>query len=174
MDTKKVDRPLFARPLVAAPLALILLFAGCTQAPPPPPTIGIMKFPEGSVQHAVHAEAIQWKPCPGNLPSGCEMAVLEGNPQEADLFTLRFRLNQDFFMPAHSHPKDERVTILQGKAYVAFGEDGTRENAKGFGPGDYYVNAREAIHQVWADSSTILQITGIGPWEAHFVGEESQ
>ena len=77
-------------------------------------------------------------------------------------------------MPAHSHPKDERVTILQGKAYVAFGEDGTRENAKGFGPGDYYVNAREAIHQVWADSSTILQITGIGPWEAHFVGEESQ
>jgi hypothetical protein len=87
------------------------------------------------------------------------------------LFTVRFKVDGSFFMPAHWHPKDERVTILQGKAYVAFGEDGTRESAKGFGPGDYYVNAREAIHKVWADDNTIIQITGIGPWEAHFIEE---
>ena len=35
-----------------------------------------------------------------------------------------------------------------------------------FGPGDYYVNARHAVHQVWIEGPTVLQITGIGPWKA--------
>lgn len=131
--------------------------------------VGEMQFSEGAVQHVVHANEIQWKPCPPNLPEGCEMAVLEGNPKGGDLFTVRFRINSEFVMPAHTHPKDERVTVLQGKAYVAFGKEANREQAKEFGPGDYYVNKRNAIHTVWADASTILQITGIGPWEANFI-----
>jgi quercetin dioxygenase-like cupin family protein len=108
------------------------------------------------------------------LPSGCEIAVLEGNPQSPDLFTVRFRLSEEFVMPPHSHPKDERVTVLKGKMSVAFGMDGTRENAKQFVPGDYYVNARGAIHTVWADTLSIIQITGIGPWEAVFVEKSSK
>ena len=131
--------------------------------------IGEMKFPEGTVQHVVHANEVQWKPCPPNLPGGCEIAVLEGNPKSNDLFTIRFRIVGEFVMPPHTHPKDERVTILQGKAYVAFGKEATKKDAKEFGPGDYYVNARNAIHTVWADPSTIIQITGIGPWEANFI-----
>ena len=99
------------------------------------------------------------------------MAVLEGNPQAASFFTVRFLVSGEFAMPPHTHPKDERVTILQGKAYVAFGADGKRENATGFGPGDYYVNARGAIHSVWADSATIIQVTGIGPWKAEYIEE---
>lgn len=144
--------------------AVILVTTGYAQSP-----VGEMKFPEGTVQHVVLAEDIQWKPCPPNLPQGCEIAVLEGSPRSTDLFTVRFRTGKGFVMPPHSHPKDERVTVLQGKVYVAFGMDATRENAKQFGPGDYYVNARDAIHTVWADSNSIPQITGIGPWEANFV-----
>ncbi len=131
--------------------------------------IGEMKFPEGEVQHVVLAKEIQWKPCPPNLPSGCEIAILEGDPKASDLFTIRFRVNSEFVMPPHVHPKDERVTIIAGKAYVAFGKDATKADATGFGPGDYYVNARNEIHTVWADDSTIIQITGIGPWEASFI-----
>lgn len=131
--------------------------------------MGEMKFPEGTVQHVVRGDKIQWKPCPPNLPSDCELAVLEGDPKNPDFFSVRFRLGGKFVMPPHTHPKDERVTILQGSAYVAFGEDGSKENAKKFGPGDYYVNARGAIHSVWADSVTIIQISGIGPWEVDFL-----
>ena len=133
--------------------------------------IGEMKFPEGKVQHVVRANEIKWKPCPSNLPEGCEMAILEGNPKSNDLFTVRFKLSGKFVMPPHTHPKDERVTILQGNAYVAFGKDVTKEDAKEFGTGDYYVNARESIHTVWTDDNTIIQITGIGPWEANFIQE---
>lgn len=151
---------------VLVAMILVLIFLGCKQNNTP---VGQMEFPEGKLQHVIRANQIQWKPCPPNLPKGCEIAVLEGNPKNPDLFTVRFRVSGDFVMPPHTHPKDERATIIQGKAYVAFGVDGTREDAEVFGPGDYYVNARGAIHSVWADSATIIQLTGIGPWEANFI-----
>lgn len=145
---------------------IAMMITSCNQNKP---SIGEMDFPEGQVQHIVRAKDVQWKPCPPNLPDGCEMAVLEGNPKIEDLFTVRFKVSGDFVMPPHTHPKEERATIISGMAYVAFGENTTKADAKGFGPGDYYVNARNEIHSVWADSSTIIQVTGIGPWEAHFV-----
>ncbi len=145
-------------------LSLMLFNMACAQSP-----VGEMKFPEGTVQHVVRAEEVQWRPCPPNLPSGCEIAVLEGNPQSPDLFTVRFRVNGEFVMPPHTHPKDERATVLSGKVAVAFGKNGTRETAKEFGPGDYYVNSRGAIHTVWADTVSVIQLTGIGPWKADFL-----
>ena len=130
-----------------------------------------MQFPEGEVQHVVRVESTEWAPCPPTLPPGCEIAVLDGNPQSADLFTVRFRASDIFVMPPHWHPKDERVTIISGKAGVAFGAESTREDATWFGPGDYYVNARHAVHQVWIEGPTVIQITGIGPWKAIPVSE---
>ena len=131
--------------------------------------IGTMDFEEGSVQHVVLANDIQWKPCPPHLPDGCEITILEGDPKRNGLFTVRFQTSKGFLMPPHTHPKDERVTIISGKVSVAFGADATHEDAKTFGPGDYYVNKRGEIHTVWADENSILQITGIGPWQANFI-----
>ena len=149
--------------LVVVILAAVLSCSG--------PPLGDMDFPEGSVQHVVSAAEMPWRPCPPNLPDGCEIAVLEGDPQASDLFTVRFRVSGEFVMPPHSHPKDERVTVLSGQMAVSFGVGGAREAAATFGPGDYYVNARDAVHTVWADEPSVIQITGIGPWEAQFVDE---
>ena len=151
------------KPMVSY-LLVALFISGCAQS-----RVGEFDFAEGVVQHAVPWAEIPWKPCPSNLPSGCEVAVLEGNPRGTGLFTVRFRLSEDFAMPPHTHPKDERVTVLEGQVAVAFGPDGTREGATEFGPGDYYVNARGAAHTVWASRSSEIQITGFGPWEAHFI-----
>ena len=144
---------------------LVLLFvSGCAQ-----PHVGEFDFAEGVVQHAVPSGDMPWRPCPPNVPAGCEIAVLEGDPGASGLFTVRFRLSEAFVMPPHTHPRDERVTVLKGQMAVAFGPDGTREDAREFGPGDYYVNARGAVHTVWASKSSEIQITGFGPWEAHFI-----
>jgi quercetin dioxygenase-like cupin family protein len=151
------------KPLVCY-LLVALFISGCAQS-----GVGDFDFADGVVQHAVPAGEMPWKPCPPNLPSGCEIAVLEGNPRDTGLFTVRFRLSEDFVMPPHTHPRDERVTVLKGQMAVAFGPDGTREAATEFGPGDYYVNARGSVHTVWASKSSEIQITGFGPWEADFV-----
>ena len=142
----------------------LLLVSACTQNP-----VGHVEFAEGQQQIAMLAAETSWRPCPGNLPPGCELAVLEGNPQAAGLFTARFRLPGGFAMPPHTHPKDERVTVISGKMAVAFGASATRRDAREFVPGDYYVNARGAIHHVWADETSVIQITGLGPWQADFV-----
>jgi quercetin dioxygenase-like cupin family protein len=125
-----------------------------------------MVFPEGESQHVVRSDGAPWKPCPATLPPDCEIAVLDGNPQVADLFTVRFRVRESLVMPPHWHPKDERVTVLSGSVAVVFGADAGRRDATEFGPGDYYVNARNAVHQVWIEGPTVIQITGIGPWKA--------
>jgi quercetin dioxygenase-like cupin family protein len=150
--------------------ALVAVFAlyavGCA-----PPSIGEADFPEGTVQQVVRVQDVAWRPCPPDLPAGCEIAVLEGSPQAPHLFTVRFRVSDEFVMPPHTHPNNERVTVLSGRMAVAFGADATREGAERFGPGDYYVNARDAVHSVWVDEASVIQITGIGPWEAHFVDD---
>ena len=51
----------------------------------------------------------------------------------------------EFEMKPHWHPRNERVTILEGKIGVGFGDEIDRENVTWFGPGDYYVNAQARI-----------------------------
>lgn len=100
------------------------------------------------------------------------MAVLEGDPKREMLFTVRFRTGGTFEMKPHWHPRNERVTILEGKIGVGFGDVIERDDVTWFGPGDYYVNAQEAHHFVLADGPAVLQITGIGPWKAIFLESE--
>jgi uncharacterized cupin superfamily protein len=97
------------------------------------------------------------------------MAVLEGDPKREMLFTVRFRTGGQFEMKPHWHPRNERVTILEGRVGVGFGDAVERENVTWFGPGDYYVNAQGAHHFVLTDGPALLQITGIGPWKVHYL-----
>lgn len=126
-------------------------------------------FKKGQIQHRVHLSDIQWNPCPPTLPKGCEIFILEGHPKKAGFFAVRFKVKNNFAMPLHTHPKEERVTILSGKIGVGFGAQATKDKAKIFGPGDYYVTARDIPHKVWGVEDGVIQISGIGPWSAHFI-----
>ena len=128
-----------------------------------------LEAPVPDPQLLVRNEDVVWKPCPPNLPEGCEMAVLEGDPRKPMLFTVRFRATKGFLMAPHSHPNNERVTVISGEVGVGFGDKVDKAKGQVYKPGDYYVNAKGANHFVWTDKSTILQVTGIGPWKADFL-----
>ncbi|MEN9580019.1 MAG: hypothetical protein RJA70_3028 [Pseudomonadota bacterium] len=143
------------------PLLAILCFPACggalareVEAP----------FAPGQQQIQAFADEIAYRPCPPNLPAGCEMAVLEGNPKAPGLFTLRIHSLAPFVLPPHSHPRAERVTVLTGAVHVGFGASVNRATAQKFGAGDYYVNRPSIQHYVFADEPVTIQITGIGPW----------
>jgi quercetin dioxygenase-like cupin family protein len=109
----------------------------------------------------------QWRD--GPLP-GTKVSVLEGNPQGPGLFTLRLRLPPKFLLRSHTHPQDERVTVLSGSVNVAFnGVDVTQ--APKFDAGDFYVNPAGVEHVVYSATGAVLQMTGVGPWEVHFRGD---
>ena len=142
----------------------LFLISACAQKP-----VDEVQFNDGSVQKVVRGKTITWNNCPPNLPKGCKVFVLDGHPKKDKMFTVRFKVDNTFYMPPHTHPKDERVTILSGKFAVGFGKDATKETATKFGPGDYYINKRGEVHKVWGVEPGVLQITGVGPWKADFL-----
>ena len=157
-------------------LTILALSAGCaaSQTKPSCPEASVLEagFAVGETQLASLADEIAWVQCPTTLPEACEMAVLEGDTRQEMMFTVRFRTGSEFQMKPHWHPRNERVTILEGKIGVGFGDEIDRENVRWFGPGDYYVNAKDAHHFVLAYGPAVLQITCIGPWKANFLEAE--
>ena len=63
--------------------------------------------------------ALKWGPCPSIFPSGCEIAVLHGDPAKpnADVF-LRVKGGQR--LPAHTHSSAERMILVSGELRVKY------------------------------------------------------
>lgn len=131
------------------------------------------EIPNGVDQVVYRADEIEWGPCPpGPLAGdGCRMAVLEGNPKAEQLFTFRIRITEPFVLPPHTHPRNERVTVIEGALNVGFGDTVDKARSTRFEAGDYYINRAGAHHFVWSDEPTIIQLTGIGPWAIHPIGQ---
>src|SRR5687767_5456545 len=64
---------------------------------------------------------LKWQDGPASLPKGAKFVVLEGDPAKAGPFVLRVKLPDGFKVMPHTHPKDERVTVLTGTLYLGEG-----------------------------------------------------
>lgn len=118
--------------------------------------------PRPAIQHP--ADSIVYRTAPANMPKGVEMVVLEGDPKTEGMFTVRLRAPAGFELKPHTHPSDERVTVLDGTVAVGFGSATDRGNAKRFPAGSFYVNPAHVAHFVFSEDGATLQITGEGPW----------
>jgi quercetin dioxygenase-like cupin family protein len=98
--------------------------------------------------------------------------VLEGNPTQEGFFTIRLSVPAGTVLPPHWHPRDERVTLLSGMVRVGFGDVVDESATKAFGPGSFYLNPANSHHFVLFTEESVVQMTGIGPWELHYVGEK--
>jgi quercetin dioxygenase-like cupin family protein len=110
-------------------------------------------------------EAIVWKDAPPALPAGSKMAVLEGNPRNDGMFTMRVRFPAGSAIPPHWHPRQERVTILSGAVDLGFGSVANAGSVTRYRSGSFYVNPPRVMHYLFFPEATEIQITGVGPWE---------
>jgi hypothetical protein len=133
--------------------------------------VSAQDIPKGAIQ--LHPENIKWIDAPPPLPAGSQIAVLEGNPKEEGIFTMRVKFPAFYKIPAHWHPKDERVTVIEGAVYVGFGDIIDTTNASKFSTGSYYVNPVESHHYVFTQSEgAVMQITGSGPWGITYIEDK--
>lgn len=151
-----MKRNLIFAALLAFPAALVFAQPG-THAP-----------------QAAHANlyppaSIQWKNGPASLPPGAQIAVLEGDPAKEGMFVMRVRVPDGFHIPAHTHPKPERVTIIQGTFKLAMGDNPKLANAQTLTSGSYGVWPPGMVHAVWTEGETIVQFHGMGPWVINYV-----
>ena len=112
---------------------------------------------------------IQWKDGPPSLPPGAKIAVLEGDPTKEGMFVMRVRVPEGFHIPAHTHPKPERVTVIQGTFKLAMGDNPQKADARILPAGTYGVWPPGMVHAVWIEGDTIVQFHGMGPWVINYV-----
>lgn len=135
----------------------------------------LVSFAQSDTSKAIHIRPDQlvWKGVMPPLPAGAKIAVLEGSPKDTGIFTVRFQLPPHWHLPAHTHPGDERVTVLSGSVYVGFGNVLDTTKATRYSTGSYYVNPAGSHHYIFTGSeASIIQITSKGPWGVTYIEEK--
>lgn len=62
---------------------------------------------------------LTWGPCPAFIPTGCEIAVLHGDPAKANADVF-FKVPGDFDIPRHWHTSAERMVLVSGELTVTY------------------------------------------------------
>lgn len=112
---------------------------------------------------------IKWADGPAGLPPGSKIAVLEGNPSEAGMFTIRVKLPANYKIKPHTHPADEHVTIIQGTFNMGLGATYDEKTAKTMPVGAFAVMKMGTVHYAFTKGDVIVQIHGMGPWGITYV-----
>jgi quercetin dioxygenase-like cupin family protein len=134
------------------------------QKPSSPPA------PPGQAQMTLYSLAeIQWKDGPPSLPKGVMMAVLEGDPTQPGMFTLRFKFPDGFQVKPHWHTQTEHATVISGVLHLGMGDRFDRAETRVLPVGAFGHWPAGTRHFAWFEGETILQLHGQGPWSVEYV-----
>lgn len=153
--------------LMMGTLLLTLLLPGTLQAQDDLPSPLVDEGPEQQLLYS--PETVEWQAAPASLEPGAEVAVLEGNPSEAGVFTMRIKMPDAFSISPHWHPGVERVTVMSGQFHLGTGDELNRAAAEPLASGSYTSIPPETRHYAIAEGETVIQLTSVGPWEVNYV-----
>jgi quercetin dioxygenase-like cupin family protein len=111
----------------------------------------------------IQPDALTWAPAQG-LPPGAQIAVLYGNPSKKGPFAVRFKFPSGYEVATHSHPTDELLTVISGKARMAFGEKADEAHAQPLPAGAFMILPAGAWHRLWTDAETVIELHSTGPF----------
>ncbi|MBP3955792.1 cupin domain-containing protein [Gemmata sp. G18] len=117
----------------------------------------------------VTPDDIKWVDGPPSLPKGAKMILLEGDPAKDGPFVMRVKMPDGFKIMPHTHPKDERVTVLAGTLYLGMGAKFDEKAAKPMPVGSYGRTGAGMKHFGYVKGETILQVHGQGPWTIEYL-----
>lgn len=156
--------------LLIAIMLSVLLAIGAPNAQEKPAAGIVDKGPE---HHLTYRPGnIEWKDAPASLEPGAQFAVLEGNPGEPEVFTLRIKMPDGYSISPHWHPNVERVTVISGMFHLGSGETLNREAAEPLQAGSYTSLPPKTRHYAIAEGETVIQLTSVGPWVINYVDPE--
>jgi quercetin dioxygenase-like cupin family protein len=115
---------------------------------------------------------IKWQDAPPSLPRGAKMMVLDGDPTKEGTFILRVQLPDGYRIAPHTHPRDERVTVLSGTLYFGMGGKIDEKAAKAMPAGSYARAPAKMQHFAWAKGETVIQVHGEGPFTIQYVNPD--
>ena len=127
----------------------------------------------GPEEHLVYRpEDVDWQDGPASLESGAMYAVLEGDLDRSEVFTMQIKMPDGFQIAPHWHPNVERVTVLSGVFYLGSGDEMDMDAAERLEAGTYTSMPPEMRHYAFTEGRTIIQLTTIGPWVINYLNPE--
>ncbi|MBV9249071.1 MAG: cupin domain-containing protein [Acetobacteraceae bacterium] len=115
------------------------------------------------------ASEVRWVPVPAALPKGAEIAVLFGDPAAEGPYVVRLKLPAGYVLPPHHHPTAEYITVLSGSFSAGMGNKLNRKQAHTLRPGGFVEMQANANHYCWANTASVIQIHGTGPFAIMYV-----
>jgi quercetin dioxygenase-like cupin family protein len=112
---------------------------------------------------------MKWGPAPPVLPAGAQVAVLDGDPFKPGFFTLRLKFPDGYRIPAHTHPTDENIVVVQGTFKAGMGDAYSQSGLHDFPVGSFLKMPKQMKHFASASGETIVQIYGTGPFVVKYV-----
>jgi quercetin dioxygenase-like cupin family protein len=118
----------------------------------------------------VAPESVEWGPCPPNLPAGCKIAVLQGDPsKDGQEFTMRAWWPDGYKIMPHYHPMTENLTVISGTFNVGMGDKFDANTTKKMPPGSFISMPPQMHHYAWAEGETVIQLNALGPFATIYV-----
>lgn len=149
-----INRPLQAT-LCSSLLVLSGLAGSAALANPPDQQAALTRTADDT--------SLEWAPCPPFMPPGCGIAVLHGDPADANLdvfFMVPARSN----IPLHTHTSAERMVLVAGELHVTY--DG--QDTAVLKPGTYAYGPAQKPHEGFCASAVpcVLFIAFEAPLDA--------
>ena len=113
--------------------------------------------------------AVTWGDAPPSLPPGARMAVVSGDPTQAQPFVIRAQMPAGYRIAPHWHPTDEHLTVLSGTVSMGMGETFDRSAMKDLSVGGYAAVPAEMRHFFMAKTAATIQVHGMGPFAVNYV-----
>jgi quercetin dioxygenase-like cupin family protein len=117
--------------------------------------------------------AIPWGPPPPFVPSGAQLAVLEGNPGAASGdYTVRLKMPDGYRIAPHWHPYRENVTVISGTFKVGMGDTFDKNKMTTFPAGSFAFLDPDMHHYAMASGEVVVQVHGTAPLQFNYVNPQ--
>jgi quercetin dioxygenase-like cupin family protein len=121
-------------------------------------------------QHVMVAPgAITWGGAPPGLPPGARMAVVSGDPTQAQPFVIRAQIPAGYRIAPHWHPTTENLTVLSGTIALGMGSTFDQSAMRDLSTGGYAAMPAEMRHSFMAKTVATIQVHGMGPFAINYV-----
>jgi hypothetical protein len=119
---------------------------------------------EKALAVAASSPTLRWGACPPIFPTGCEIAVLHGDPAQPDADVF-LRVPPKYEIPPHWHTSPERMVLVAGELHVTY----QGQPSSILKPGTYAYGPAKAPHEAVCVSSDacVLFIAFESPVDAH-------
>jgi ketosteroid isomerase-like protein len=123
-----------------------------------------------SGQHVIlPAAELKWVDAPASLPPGGKIAIVQGDPTQAQPFVIRAQVPAGYKVAPHWHPGVENLTILSGTVALGMGEQFDERTMTTVPAGGYASLPAEMRHSFLAKTASTFQVHGMGPFVVNYV-----